>query len=94
MLETARAVGSPHQGKSTAMKALAFACFVTITFLAAGTPAQADYRIIQWFYGDCKIWGGGRPPIVGRYYVLTRSIPDYGTARHVLQRFYDQRVCY
>ena len=60
--------------ESIVMKALAFAAFVAITFLAAGTPAQADFRIIQWFYGDCKIWGGGRPPLVGGWRALTPPI--------------------
>jgi hypothetical protein len=76
------------------MKALGFATFVAISLIAAGSPAQADFRIIQWFYGDCKIWGGGRPPLIGGWRALTPPIRDYGRARYVLQRFYDQRVCY
>jgi hypothetical protein len=76
------------------MKALAFATCVAITFLVAGTPAQADFRIIQWYFGDCKIWGGDRPPIWGGWRALSRPTPHYGNARYELQRFYDRGVCY
>ena len=76
------------------MKPLMLAACIAITMLAANASAHADFRVIQWFYGDCKIWGGGRPPLVGGWRALTPPIPDYGTARHVLQRFYDRRICY
>ena len=62
--------------------------------LAINTPAQADWRIIQWFYGDFKIWfDKGIPPFGGGWRALTPRIPDYGTARYVLQGFYDRRIC-
>ena len=75
------------------MKRLASAAGVAVVILAASAPAQADWRIIQWYYGDCKIWGGARPPIWGGWRALSGPIPDYRAARHVLQSFYDRRVC-
>jgi len=69
------------------------ACAVALVF-AAASPARADWRIIQWFYGDCKIWfDKGIPPFGGGWRTLSGPIPDYGTAYHVLQGFYDRRVC-
>ena len=77
------------------MKTITLASVFALVVIAAGTPARADWRIVQWFYGDCKIWfDKGIPPFGGGWRSLTGAIPDYGTARHVLQRFYDRRVCY
>jgi len=77
------------------MKTITLASVLALAVIAASTPARADWRIVQWFYGDCKIWfDKGIPPFGGGWRSLTGPIPDYGTARHVLQRFYDRRVCY
>ena len=67
-------------------------CVMTFVF-AVNAPAHANWRVVQWFYGDCKIWFDKRiPPFGGGWRSLTGPIPDYRAARHVLQGFYDRRV--
>jgi len=46
-------------------------CAMTF-LLAVNAPAHADWRVVQWFYGDCKIWfDKGIPPFGGGWRSLT-----------------------
>ena len=38
------------------MKRLTLALGVAVLAIAASSSARADYNIVRWSYGDCKIW--------------------------------------
>jgi hypothetical protein len=80
-----------------AMKRLSYAIFATAIILAAAGPASAAYHIIQWSYGDCKIWdtsfGPQTMPDGTGWTVLAHDIPTYEAAYGVLQGFYSKGVC-
>ena len=75
---------------------LAFLAASAIAF-AATSAANADYRIVQWSYGDCKIWDSNGPlakPEGTGWRVLTRHrIETYNDAYTALQNLYTHGVC-
>ena len=38
------------------MKRLTLALGAAVIAIAASSSARADYDIVRWSYGDCKIW--------------------------------------
>lgn len=77
------------------MKRLTFAACAAAMLVTLSTPASARYMLVQWFYGDCKIWfDKGIPPFGGGWRTLAGPFPEYRIAHHVLQGFYDRRICY
>lgn len=51
--------------------------------------------IVQWFYGDCKIWfDKGIPPFGGGWRTLAGPFAYHWQAHNVLQGFYNRHVCY
>jgi hypothetical protein len=77
------------------MKRLTFAACAAAIFVTMSTPASARYMIVQWFYGDCKIWfDKGITPLGGGWRTLAGPFPYHAQAHHVLQGFYNRRICY
>jgi hypothetical protein len=75
------------------MKRLAFAgCLLAIGF--ASFPARADYALVQFQDGWCRIWwdSGGTPWGVG-WTKLAVGMPDWLTASAVLSNARSQGVC-
>lgn len=78
------------------MKRLTVALFVAGLALAAAAPANANYRIVQWSYGDCKIWDSVGPqtkPEGSDWKVLSRWIATYEAAYARLDALYKKGVC-
>ena len=76
------------------MKRLIFAACTAAMLLSVSTPATARYMIVQWFYGDCKIWfDKGITPWGGGWRTLAGPFAYHSEAHHVLQGFYNRRIC-
>jgi len=60
------------------------AAALTVTALAAATPAKADpYHLIRWTdTGFCQIWDMGIPtaPWAASYVVVSQTLPTFGDA--------------
>ena len=63
------------------MKRLAFAIGVLVLGFAASTPARADYALVKFESGFCRIWwdSAGNPFGVGWIKVAV-GLPDYEAA--------------
>ena len=56
-----------------------------IAFTVA-SPARADYNLVRWASGDCKIWvNDGNAPWGYGWTVLVWNIPTYDLAWDVLR---------
>jgi hypothetical protein len=56
-----------------------------IAFTVA-SPARADYNLVRWAWGDCKIWvNDGNVPWGDGWIVLAWNIPTYDLAWEVLR---------
>ncbi len=78
------------------MKRLSLALGALAIALAAASPARADYSIVRWTWGDCKIWHDSSSPTVpsgGGWALLAAAIPTYDLAKALLEDFYRQGVC-
>ena len=54
--------------------------------LTVASPARADYNLVRWASGDCKIWvNDGNPPWGDGWIVLVWNIPTYDLAWGVLR---------
>jgi hypothetical protein len=56
--------------------------------LATTSPARADYTLIRWVSGDCKIWHedvGNQRPWGNEWLVLASGLPTYDYAWQVLR---------
>lgn len=71
---------------------LCAAAAITVTALAAASPAQAAYHLIRWQdSGFCQIWGENVPttPWPANYVVVSGQLPTFGDAlifKHDLMR--------
>jgi hypothetical protein len=79
------------------MKRLTLALFAATLAFAATGPAKADYTIVQWSYGDCKIWDSSigllAKPEGSGWTVLSPKIATYDAAYTALQALYTKGVC-
>jgi len=78
------------------MKRLSLAIFAATLALAGASPANAAYSIVQWGYGDCKIWEPYGPlaqPDGAGWTILAADLATYETAYAALQHFYRTGVC-
>jgi hypothetical protein len=50
--------------------------------IAAASPARADFQVIRWSWGDCKIWNNdtNRMPDGEGWIVLAWGLPSYESA--------------
>ena len=76
------------------MKRLAFAFSVLALGFAASTPARADYALVKFESGFCRIWwdSAGNPLGVGWIKVAV-GLPDYEAAVLALNMAVGQGVC-
>lgn len=62
-------------------------CALAIAFVAS-SPARADYTLVRWTSGDCKIWSedfDARRPWGNDWIVLASGLPTYDYAWQVLR---------
>jgi hypothetical protein len=74
------------------------ALFALVVGIATANPVRADFSLVRWPSGDCKIWDNfpGNPPagIPGRdWIVLAPHIPTYDEAWRVLYIAAGRRDC-
>jgi hypothetical protein len=73
---------------------LALAALMTV--ITTASPVRADYAIIRWSSGDCRIWNNtGLFPVplgVG-WGLLSNELPTYGAATAMLEDLYRQGMC-
>jgi len=73
---------------------LALAALVTV--LTAASPVRADYAIIRWSSGDCRIWDNAglfAVPLGVGWSLLSNELPTYGAATAMLEDLYRQGMC-
>jgi hypothetical protein len=92
--------GPPDRGRTkefgNARWCVAF--FALLIAVAVVSPARADFSLVRWAWGDCRIWDNfpGNPPagIPGRdWTVLARHIPTYGEAWGAFNVAVARRAC-
>jgi hypothetical protein len=79
---------------SLALATLAIA--LAAAALTAASPAWADYAIIRWSSGDCRIWDNAGPfatPLGVGWSLLANELPTYDVARVALEDMYRQGLC-
>jgi hypothetical protein len=62
-------------------------CALAIALIASN-PARADFTLIRWASGDCKIWHDdidNRRPLGSDWLVLASGLPTYDYAWQVLR---------
>jgi hypothetical protein len=76
------------------MRQLAFAVGLLVTASMAVTPARADYAVVQFGDGFCRIWwdSAGTPWGIG-WTKLAIGLPDRELARAVLDNAIIQGAC-
>jgi hypothetical protein len=76
------------------MKRLAFAIAVLTIGFAASAPARADYAVVQFSDGWCKIWwDSAAPPWGDNWTEIAYGLPDWLTASAALYTARSQGVC-
>ena len=76
------------------MKRLAFAVAIIGFGFAAATPARADYAVVQFPSGWCKIWwDSGASPWGNNWTEIAYGMPDWLTASAALNTARSQGVC-
>jgi hypothetical protein len=78
------------------MKRPSLALAALVIALSAASPAWADFAVIRWSSGDCKIWdnsGLWATPLGVGWTLLANELPTYDIARAALEDMYRQGVC-
>jgi hypothetical protein len=76
------------------MKRLTLTVGILVLGFAASTPARADYAVVQFPDGWCKIWwNSGAAPWGDGWVMLTYGLPDWLSASAVLANARSQGVC-
>ena len=62
-------------------------CAAAIAIVAAQPASAADYNIVRWQSGDCKIWNNDNNsmPWGGGWVLLKWNMASYETAQRALQ---------
>jgi hypothetical protein len=70
------------------------ALFAVMIAIVVASPARADFSLVRWPSGDCKIWDNspGNPPLQPGT-LLVRKIPTYGQAWAALNKAVAKRRC-
>ena len=76
------------------MKRLALIIGLLAAGIAAVTPAHADYAVVQFANGSCRVWwdSAGVPWGIG-WTKLSIGLPDYAAALNVLDGAIAQGTC-
>lgn len=76
------------------MKSLAFAIGLFAVALATGSPARADYAVIQFGDGFCRVWwDSSDTPWGAGWTKLAIGLPDRGIAQAALENAIMQGAC-
>ncbi len=76
------------------MKRLAFAAGLLAAGLAASTPARADFALVQFGDGYCRIWwDSADTPWGAGWTKIAIGLPDYLAAQAALANARAQRIC-
>jgi hypothetical protein len=59
------------------MKRLAFVVSVLALGFAAATPARADFAVVKFEWGYCRIWWGTSATPWGSSYKILATAPDF-----------------
>jgi hypothetical protein len=62
------------------MKRLAFAVGVLALGFAAATPARADFAVVKFEFGFCRIWWETSAKPWGSSYTIVATAPDFAGA--------------
>jgi hypothetical protein len=62
------------------MKHLAFAVGVLALGFAAATPARADFAVVKFELGFCRIWWATSAKPWGSNYTIVATAPDFASA--------------
>lgn len=76
------------------MKQLALAVGLLAIGFVASTPARADYAVVQFGDGSCRIWWDSLDnPWGARWNKIAIGLPDRSAAQTALDSAYSQGVC-
>lgn len=76
------------------MKRSAFAAGLLVAGLVASSPALADYAVIQFDDGSCKIWWDSADnPWGAGWTKIAMALPDHMAAQAALDMAISQRLC-
>lgn len=75
------------------MKHLAFAVSVLALGFAAATPARADYAVVQFKDGHCRIWWDSSSNPWGSGWRKIAMAPDWSGADAALHDALNSNVC-
>jgi hypothetical protein len=75
------------------MKRFALAIGVVTLGLAATTPAWADFALVRWDDGDCRIWWEASATPWGAGWEKIATAPDYSTASAALNQAEQTGTC-
>lgn len=77
------------------MKTFAFAFGVLVAGLAVATPARADFAVVRFGDGFCKIWWNSADnPWGARWTKIAIALPDHEAAQAALDSAVAQGVCH
>jgi hypothetical protein len=62
------------------MKRMAFAVGVLALAFAAATPARADFAVVKFEWGYCRIWWATSATPWGSGYTIVAKAPDFASA--------------
>ncbi len=76
------------------MKQLAFAVALLAVALAAASPARADYALVQFSDGYCRIWwDSADTPWGSGWTKIAMGLPDHVAALAALDAAIMQQIC-
>jgi hypothetical protein len=76
------------------MKSLAFAIGLFAVAFAASTPARADYALVQFSDGFCRIWwNSADTPWGAGWTKIAVGLPDHVAAQAALDAAIAQQIC-
>jgi hypothetical protein len=76
------------------MNRFAFAVCLLIAGLAASTPARADFAVVRFGDGFCKIWSDSADNPWGTGWTkIALGLPDYLTAQAALAGAHARATC-
>ncbi len=75
------------------MKRFAFAVGIVTLGFAATTPARADYALVRWDSGYCRIWWEAGATPWGAGWAKLTTAPDYSTAAAAFDQAVQAGTC-
>jgi hypothetical protein len=75
------------------MKRMAFAIAALTLGFAAATPARADFSVVKFEAGYCRIWWDSAATPWGTNWTKVANAPDYASAWAAQTALVNQGVC-